>query len=304
MFETDHNLQTTLQSFSSALTAKRRMAWIAASFVVIATILVTLISFTQFDQANPRIKILPPLFGVIGLIGVNQRLIRTQQRMVIPHLAKTVDLSYQQESSSFVDNLPARLLPRSDRKFAKDRLSGMFGGRHIQMAEVTAQNYRRTTQTLFQGIVLSMPNATPMPAFYLALRQTKAGRLCEVNHKGLTEVRTMKAKSGAVFGLWLSKRGLALQDPSLKAVVDRLINIDAQIGQDVQLFSITSNGEEMHIALSSKRDLYRIGGLIAGKQRTEKSIGAALSNLHVPLSIMSTLLEAEQLVDANKQTSI
>ena len=141
-----------------------------------------------------------------------------------------------------------------------------------------------------------------MPAFFIAPKRQTEGWLCQMSVKGLIEAQTMVGHDGEVFGVWLSEKGMAHQTPALTVALDLVNRLEAHMNANLRLFSATSNGEEIHIALSHKRDLFRVGGLLAGQDRTNESIKAALEELNIPLKIVSVLLEAEQSFRKTKQS--
>ncbi len=114
----------------------------------------------------------------------------------------------------------------------------------------------------------------------------------------LVRVDTITGRSGETYGIWLSRAGASQQQhPALQAVLDVLTNLETRIGSDARLFSATSTGEEMHIALAHKRDLFHFGGLFASQDKITSGIRDAFDDLNVPLRIVSALLDAEAQAD-------
>lgn len=304
VLETDRQLDETIQGVTADMNAKRQRGWIFAVLVAVSTIAGTYASYSTFNDADGRSLVLPLLFGLAGLGGVNQWLIHAQQKLIIPYLASTMDLAYEQKPKRFLDELPPRLLPRSSIKSAEDGLTGTIDGHQIKFAEVLIQKTSgRSVRTLFRGIVVGFKNKTPMPAFFIAQKRRTETWFSRMSVEGLVEARTMEGHDGEVFGVWLSEKGMAQQDSALSTALDLVNRLEVQMSEEVRLFSATSNGEEMHIALSCRRDLFRVGGLLVGQKKTIESIKTALKELDIPLQIISVLREAEENFKTTKCTN-
>ncbi|MFG5384268.1 hypothetical protein [Yoonia sp. R2-816] len=298
---TDTPLEKTLQALIPDLKAKRRLGWAVAVVVAVTTFgLTALLLLGVFKGDLPWIIVLP-MIGVFSVIEINRRVARSQQALILPHLAKTVDLTYTSNAKTFLDALPERLLPRARSRKAGDWISGTVGGRPMDMAEVKIETGGKNSRTLFRGLVLHFQNAVPMPAFFLAVeRQTKGWLMFSgwIKVNDLVRVDTITGRSGENYGIWLSRTGASQQQhPALQAVLDVLTNLETRIGSDARLFSATSTGEEMHIALAHKRDLFHFGGLFASQDKITSGIRDAFDDLNVPLRIVSALLDAEAQAD-------
>lgn len=73
-----------------------------------------------------------------------------------------------------------------------------------------------------------------------------------------------------------------------------LTGLEAHIGPDAQLYSATSNGAEMHVALTHKRNLFRVGGLIPSRDRILADAQRAMQDLTIPLKLARALIQAEE----------
>ena len=79
--------------------------------------------------------------------------------------------------------------------------------------------------------------------------------------------------------------------PKSSAILTR---IEDHVGSGAELYAATSNGEEMHIALSHKRNLFHLGGLFPDENQLFRDVRAAMQDLTVPLTLAKLLIEAEQ----------
>ena len=84
------------------------------------------------------------------------------------------------------------------------------------------------------------------------------------------------------------------EPPALSAVVDVLTRIENHVGYGAELYAATSNGEEIHVALSHKRNLFRVGGLFPNEDEVFQDVRAAMQDLTVPLTLAKALIEAEE----------
>ena len=276
------------------LRQKRRRGWIYAVALAICSVFLAVAAPTLFSSKDEMVPLMWLGGGVIGVLLVNRWVRRSQQRLVMPLLAQTVDLEYQQKATEFLNNIPRRLLPRASVQMAEDHLSGKVGGRSFQMAEVKFKTGGKRSRTLFEGFVLRFENVAPVPAFFIAQAHKTDGWFSRMDTSGLVESHKIRGQNNIIYGVWLSEVGMAKKDPALNAVIDILTDLEAQIEGHVRLFSATSTGEEMHIALDHSSDLYRIGGLMANDEAIMDGIKKASEQLNIPLQIVSTLLEAER----------
>lgn len=284
----------TLAELYPVLREKRRRGWIIAVATVIGAVVFAVFAPSLFDSNDLRIPALGIAVGFGGVTMLNRWVARAQQQLVMPHLARTVDLEYQQNASAFLNRIPQRLLPRASVQKAEDHLSGKVGGRKFEMAEVKIKTGGKRSRTVFQGFVLRFENVAPLPAFFLAQAHETDRWFSRIDTSDLVESQKIRGQNDVAYGVWLSKAGMAQKDPALTAVIDILTDLEEQIEGYVRLFSATSTGEEMHIALDHSSDLYRIGGLMASDEAIMDAIKKASEELNIPLQIVSTLLEAER----------
>jgi hypothetical protein len=217
-----------------------------------------------------------------------------QEAMVMPVLADAVGLSYAKNAKPFVTALPQRLLPKAMRS-GEDHVQGKLGAHTIQMAEVTVETGGKNSKTLFKGIVAQFPNRVAMPAFFLALEdKTRPGIIFngDLSTDGLYHLRTVMA-GGRAYGIWTSWTEME-EPPALAAVVDVLTRIENHIGYGTELYAATSNGKEMHVALSHRRNLFRVGGMFPNEDEIFADVRAAMQDLTVPLTLAKALIEAEE----------
>jgi hypothetical protein len=289
----------------------RRQSLVAIGAMTLAACLtvigVVFVIGLEADDTGDKVKIIAfvLLVGGLAVYGIYRQLRKHQESLVMPIVASAVGLTYQKNAKPFLASLPDRLLPGQGIKAAEDHVTGQLGRHRIAMAEVKVETGGKNSRTLFKGVVAQLGNQVAMPAFFLAPPdQTRPGVIFNawMPTDGLHHLRDVATPSGAVLGLWTSRTGRA-EPPALAAVVKVLTDLETSIGPEVTLFSATSNGEEMHIALSHQRDLYRIGGLFPEHARLFSDVHAATRDLNLVLALANQLIAAEALAaDSHAQT--
>ncbi|MBP9046805.1 MAG: hypothetical protein WAT35_01020 [Tabrizicola sp.] len=221
--------------------------------------------------------------------------VRKQEAQVMPILARAIGFSYSKNAKSFVSTLPRRLLPARGVRAGEDHVHGTMGAHAIQMAEVNVETGGKNSRTLFKGIVAQFPNRTAMPAFFVALEdKTRPGFFFggDLSTEGLFQQSTITGNGGRRYGVWTSWSKLE-EPPALTEVVAILTRIEDHVGSGAELYAATSNGVEMHIALSHKRNLFHLGGLFPDENQIFHDVRAATQDLTVPLTLAKLLIEAE-----------
>lgn len=233
--------------------------------------------------------------GFVVVVAAWKWAIATQEERVMPVLARAVGLRYGKNAKDFVAGLPRRLLPdRSDRS-GEDHIIGQLGVHRIEMAEVTAETGGKNSRVLFKGIVARFPNRTAMPAFFIARQDATAPGFfsaSQLSTEGLHPLRKVQIGRHS-YGIWTSWTE-GPEPPALSAVIDVLCQLNTHVGPDVGLYAATSNGEETHVALTHKRNLFRIGGLFPSKAKILADVQTALQDLTVPLALAQALIQAEE----------
>lgn len=298
MFETtDH-----LQSLSSAFSAKRRWGWLWVVLVSVFTAAVTYVSFVMLDIDSFELQLAPLLIGATTIYAINRWVIKSQQSLVIPNLAQSIGLEYEQKPTAFLSGLPPRLLPRSDAKTIEDGIFGEMDGHNFKFAEVHVRVQNgQSVRSIFRGFVMQFENKTLMPSFYIAPEQHTDGRRPRMGTNGLVKVKTLESQNGELFGVWLSEQGLAKQDDALSMVLDVANKFETQLNPKAKLFSMTSNGEEMHVAFEFPQDLFRVGGLFANRGQTLDHLKNAMDDLNILLQVLAVLIEVEQSYAENRR---
>lgn len=264
--------------------------------VAVGTTILTLMVTSSAMDGEDRWKLALITLGIgAAIIFYSHRwMIGRQEATVMPVLARSIGLSYDKNAKSFLNSLPSRLLPKGVRK-AEDHVHGSLGAHEIQMAEVSVETGGKNSRTLFKGIVAQFPNRVAMPAFFIALEdKTRPGMFFggDLSTDGLHHLRTV-LNGGRAYGVWTSWSQME-EPPALSAVIDVLTGIENHIGYGAQLYAATSNGEEMHIALSHSRNLFRVGGLFPSEAEIFADVRAAMQDLSVPITLAKTLISAEE----------
>ena len=228
--------------------------------------------------------------------------VRKQEAQIMPVLSRAIGLDYSKNAKPFVSALPSRLLPKRGIRAGEDHVHGTLGAHAIQMAEVTVETGGKNSRTLFKGMVAQFPNRVAMPAFFVALEdKTQPGFFFggDLSTEGLHHLRNVTGNGGRSYGIWTSWSKVE-EPPALSAVVAILTRIEDHVGHGAELYAATSNGEEMHLALSHKRNLFHLGGLFPDENQLFRDIRAAMQDLTVPLTLAKVLIGAEE--TASEQT--
>lgn len=237
--------------------------------------------------------------GLIVAGGLYKWTRSTQEELLMPILARSIGFAYGKNARSFVEGLPRRLLPEGSVRSGEDHLKGTLGAHAIQMAEVTAETGGKNSDILFKGFVVQFPNRTKMPAFFMAQTEaTRPGFFTKgiLSSEGLHHLRDVRI-GARDYGIWTSTPD-GPEPRALSAVVEVLSGLQIRVGSGVELYSATSNGVEMHVALTHKRNLFRAGGLFPSKDRIFADVQRAMQDLKIPLTLAQTLIAAEEAVAA------
>ena len=247
------------------------------------------------DSGDHPINIL----AVVGFVTLALCLVvaswvrRRHGTFIKPFLARTAGLSFSPKAKEFIAGLPTRLLPRASVRKGEDLLSGLIGDRNVEMAEVKFETGGKNSTTLFQGVVLSFPNVAPLPPFFIVSEAQTEKRFlvgARIAVDGLVRVGS-RLGGNVAYGVWASSPDVA-ERPALDAMLKILIDLDPVLGWQADLLSATSNDEVIHIALSHKRDLFRMGGLFATSDRLMQDVRQAYVDLTLPMA--TRLLEVER----------
>lgn len=242
-----------------------------------------------------KVALVAVLLGGLAIFFCTARLRRSHEALVMPVVAKTIGMTYEKDAKPFLKSLPPRLLPKAAVRSAEDYVHGTLGHHMIRMAEIKLETGGKNSTTLFKGLVTQFPNRVAMPAFFIADEaQTRPGMFFggRIATDGLHHLRNVKGASGVTYGVWTSWSELA-EPPALMAVVDLLTQLETRVSPTATLFSASSNGEEMHVALSHKRDLFRVGGLFPDEAKIFADVHGAMQDLMVPLNVARELIAAE-----------
>ena len=281
--------------------ALKRQSMVAVGIItltIIAAAVAILLALSSGMDGEGRWKV-ALIAGIAGFFTVTATFkwtVRKQEAQIMPILARTIGLTYSKDAKLFVKALPKRLLPARGVRAGEDHVHGSIGAHAIQMAEVNVETGGKNSRTLFKGIVAQFPNRTTMPAFFVALEdKTRPGFFFggDLSTEGLYQHSTITGNGGRRYGVWTSWSKLE-EPPALSKVVAILSRIEDHVGSGAELYAATSNGEEMHIALSHKRNLFHLGGLFPDENQLFRDVRTSMQDLTVPLTLAKLLIEAEE----------
>ncbi len=287
------DLTQALPALMPALRGKTNTGW-AINIAIAVIALAVLAALVGSFQDHWQIILFIVGAAVVGFTSTAIWVRREHEKIVMPLLAKTIGMQYRKGDKSFLDTIPPRLLPKTSRRKVDDALTGSIGGRNIRMAEVKVETGGKNSHTLFKGIVFNFPNLAPMPPFFLADQAKTRGWAIfggNIRIDDLAQIDT-RISNNRTYGVWASSASV-VQDPALHGVLNVLTTLHADLGHDMQLFSASSDGQTMHIALSCKNDLFSIGGMFTPAGKLLPAIERAYRDLTIPLTLASRLLAAE-----------
>jgi hypothetical protein len=277
-----------------------RMSVVALALMTVigvATVVSVVYLLNLIDDGGDRFKfgMITVIIGGLLMAFAYRHMRRKQEALVMPVVAQAVGMTYSKDAKFFLNGLPDRLLPRAAVRKAEDYVHGKLGNHTIQMAEVEIATGGKNSRTLFKGVVAQFRNSIQMPGFFLAPHaQTKPGMIFKawIPTDGLYHLRDVVGASGVTYGVWTSWTDMQ-EPPALKAVVDILTSLESRLATPMTLFTATSNGEEMHVALSHDRNLFSVGGLFQDDARLFSDVFGATRDLAVPLDLVKELVAAE-----------
>lgn len=281
----------------------KRQATLAVAIITL-TLLVSTVAALLFLMSNMdgedrwKMAFIVGIAAFLVVTATYKWTIRNQQGQVMPILARAIGMTYTKDAGDFVKALPKRLLPARGIRKGEDHVHGTIGAHAIQMAEVNVETGGKNSRTLFNGIVAQFPNRTAMPAFFVALEdKTRPGIFFggDLTTEGLYHLRTVLGNGGRRYGIWTSWSQQE-EPPALSEVVAILTRIEDLVGPAAELYAATSNGVEMHVALTHRRNLFHFGGLFPDENQLFRDVRDAMHDLTVPLTLAKTLIEAEEAV--------
>jgi hypothetical protein len=296
--ETTSDVALAVRSLMPALKRHATLAVVIITLTIVAAAVAALLVLTSGMDGDDRWKMafLAGLLAFLVVSGTYRWTLRKQQAQVMPILARAIGLAYSKDAKAFVKTLPKRLLPARGTRTGEDHVHGTIGAHAIQMAEVTVETGGKNSRTLFKGIVAQFPNRTTMPAFFVAREDnTRPGYFFggDLSTEGLHQLRTVTGNAGRRYGIWTSWSQQE-EPPALLEVVGILTRIEDLVGPAAELYAATSNGVEMHIALTHRRNLFHFGGLFPDENQLFRDVRDAMHDLTVPLTLAKALIQAEE----------
>lgn len=240
------------------------------------------------------LALLPILLFVMSAVVVANLVKSEHVKLVMPSIAAMIRMEFDRGAVGFTDKLPSRLLPGPIRN-ASDLMHGTVAGRTIRFAEVKVETGGKSSSTLFHGLVIHIPNLVLMPPLFIARDETLKRSFFKgpsLDASGLVKVGDMRGTSGSDYSLWSSSMKVT-EDPGMKAVLDLLKRLDVLAGAEAKVFSITSNGEETHIAIACEEDIYPIGGLGLSNTGIADQMKTTVDQIALSLGAVSAVLTAE-----------
>jgi hypothetical protein len=281
-----------------ALKPKLLRMRLLGGLAVVGAVVLSIIGANLVGQnaAKPFEGVLISLgLGVFAIVATFQQIRLNHERLIMPILARTAGLTYQKGDSEFLHNLPERLLPRG-RTRSDDVLSGVVGGRSIRFGEVKVETGGKNSRTLFDGLVISFPMQSDIPDFFLADQEATKGFLIfggQIKVDDLDWQRSVPGHWGQAYALW-ARGALGDAQDRLVPLLNAISTIERNLERDSRLYTASCSNRTIHLAIRHRADLFRIGGLLSGEAELADDLRGALHELHLPLRLVTDLLQAEQ----------
>lgn len=296
--DTTSDVALAVRNLTPTLKRQATFALVIITVAILAAAVVAFLILNSGAEDRDRWKwaAFSALMGFLVVTAIYNWTVRKQQAQVMPILARAIGLTYSKDAKTFVKTLPKRLLPARGVRKGEDLVHGTIGAHAIQMAEVIVETGGKSSRTLFKGIVAQFPNRTTMPAFFVAKEDnTRPGVFFggDLSTEGLFPLRTATGNAGRRYGIWTS---WSQQEelPALSDVVAVLTRIEDLVGPAAELYAATSNGVEMHVAMTYRRNLFHFGGLFPDENQVFRDVRDAMQDLTVPLTIAKALIQAEE----------
>lgn len=266
---------------------------------LVATVVATGVIASALWSSGPDLSqfaLVVVILGVVGAITIWTGVRRSHEKRIMPAIARSIGFHYDPDPGHFRDMIPPRLLPRAGVRKVEDLIEGEVAGRKVQMAEAKYETGGKNSSVLFRGIVARVPNAVPMPAFFLAPEAQTRGLFGFAGRIRVDDLVAYGARErgGTTYGIWVSPTAAKEPHPALHSVLDALMDCDRHLSGEMSLFSASNDGAVTHVALSCPRNLFMIGGLLRSEDALLSDIRKAAEDLSIPLNIVTALLAAEE----------
>lgn len=231
--------------------------------------------------------------ALFGAYWIARALRRSHERRLMPVLARAAGLEFDPDPGRQVAALPVALLPKGAEK-SEDMLSGRFGDRHLNAVELQIETGGKNSTTLFDGFVVTVSNLLPQPEFTLVLdNQTRAGFLTRARHDVTALSRfDSYGRWGRSYGIWGAHS--ARTDARVHAFLDRVFAAEGAMGSSAEIHAVVRTAQNTFVAVKHPRDLFRLGGLFAGREALTSQIEQAFNDLKLPLKAAEKVIEAEE----------
>lgn len=264
----------------------------AASVATVALVLVT--GFGGQTQVN--ISIIGMMVGVGAIFWIRDHVRKQHETEIMPIVARTFGIDFVKHPVGFLDTIPDTIPPRSNRVTLDDGLSGTIAGRSWRFAEVRTESGGKNNRVYFDGAVVAVQAAAPLPQFIVARHEDTKGSFW----KGAARLNLSKEPmTPHAFGGWLTDYGLwsrQMRDgdyATIERLCDGIARSVGQLGQGAKLCMIAVEGPEIVVAITHKHELFRIGGLFATESSVLADIRRVAQEVGPVITVVTGILQAE-----------
>ena len=268
------------------------LSTLAAGVIAIIGLPAIVGSLTDADATWILFSALPGMFGIIVAFS---RTRGTHEKLMMPIIAEAFGLDYEKAPKTFYDGLPAVFIPRGGVRKVDDMMAGQIADRRFRFAECKTETGGKNSSTLFKGVVLEVQGKGGVPEFLIASEKETKGFLFfkgRVDVGGMEMAHQSVGSDGKTYGLW-ARSSETGKMAGLRAFMDQIIALGPKVLGNSPLYSLVSDGRTYFISISHKRDLFKIGGLMANEEAMMRDIRAASAEFALPIGLVTEVLRAE-----------
>ncbi|MEO8531985.1 MAG: hypothetical protein ABI459_12210, partial [Deltaproteobacteria bacterium] len=237
-------------------------------------------------------------FGFMGLgliitVSVTLTYIRRERgQILMPILTDAVGLMHRKDDYHYIENLPDLLLP-AGRRVIDDSVTGAVGDRRFTFAQArvfsqTSLGSDKNSVERFHGAVFTFRSHQRLPSFAL-IPQDKTTKL---RTDGFHTVETHSGADARDYRVMV-REDTQQMTPQLAAIVETLTGLAARVEPQATLYAARHDDGLIHIAISTKRRLFKLGGVFNSDATLTQDLRAAMANLNIPLDFCAAILACE-----------
>lgn len=286
----------------AALPRLRRIqffGWAAiAAMVAVAILILAAVDYDDPDMQTPAM--LAIIGGALGSWYVRDQVRKRHGAEVMPIVATTFGLTHDKTGGSFLSIVPFRIPPRSNLNTVEDHLTGTIGERVWHAAEVRTETGGKNSRVHFDGIVIHVASAGPLPALMACRIEETQGSFWQgrarINVGDVTPVSLPSQRVPHGFGVWRTdgKWGTDGFDPDRTAIlIDAVSRAASGLAPDSRALQVVLDDRAITVATGSSHEMFRIGGLFATRATVMEDIRRVAQEVGPLIRAVTDILQAE-----------